>query len=82
MGDLNMLIDVDKFKDAIIASSEVDIEFTELIQNVHLNSDGNIQSYGNGLEVVMSPDYEILVMAGGVSKKQSQLIMNSANGCE
>ena len=62
-----MSIDIEKFKESILASSEVDIDFTELIQNIQINSDGNIESHGTNLEVIMSPDYEILVMAGGVS---------------
>jgi len=77
-----MSVDIEKFKDAIIASSEIDIDFTELIQNIHLDNDGNIESQGNGLYVLMSPEYEILVMGGGVSKKASQSIMNSINGCD
>ncbi|UTB32708.1 MAG: hypothetical protein NKF70_00010 [Methanobacterium sp. ERen5] len=77
-----MSVDIEKFKDAINASSEVDIDFTELIQNLHIDNDGNIESQGNGLYVLVSPEYEILVMSGGVSKKASQLIMNSTNGCD
>jgi hypothetical protein len=77
-----MSVDIEKFKDAITASSEVDIEFTELIQDIHIDNDGNIESQGNGLYVLMSPEYEILVMGGGVSKKASQSIIDSANGCD
>lgn len=77
-----MSVDIEKFKGAIIASSEVEIDFTELIQNLHVDNDGNIASHSEGLEVIMSPDYEILVMAGGVSKKASQSIIDSSNGCD
>lgn len=77
-----MSIDIEKFKESILASSEVDIDFTELIQNIQINSDGNIESHGTNLEVIMSPDYEILVMAGGVSPQASKMIIESIDGCD
>jgi len=77
-----MSIDIEKFKESILASSEVEIDFTELIQNIQINSDGNIESHGTNLEVIMSPDYEILVMAGGVSPQASKMIIESIDGCD
>jgi len=77
-----MTVDIEQFKESILASSEVDIDFTELIQNIQINNDGNIESHGDGLHVVMSLDYEILVMAGGVSSQASKAIMDSINGCD
>lgn len=77
-----MSVDIEKFKESILASSEVEIDFTELIQNIQINSDGNIESHGTHIEVIMSQDYEILVMAGGVSPQASESIMNNLNGCD
>ncbi len=77
-----MTVDIEQFKESILASSEVDIDFTELIQNIQINSDGNIESHGDGLHVIMSQEYEILVMGGGVSPAASKSIMDSLNGCE
>lgn len=72
-------IDIERFKQTILASSEVEIDFTELIQNIHINKDGNIESYNKELQVIMTPEYEIVMMAGGISPEQNQKIIDQYN---
>lgn len=69
-------IDIERFKQTILASSEVEIDFTELIQNIHINKDGNIESYNKELQVIMTPEYEIVMMAGGISPEQNQKMID------
>lgn len=77
-----MTVDTEKFKEAVESRCEVPVDFNELIQNIMINEDGNIESTGGGLYVLMSPDYEILEMAGGVSPEASQQIMNDIDECD
>lgn len=77
-----MMIDPERFKEAVLMVSEVEIDFSELIQNAEINDDGNIESQGGGVYVLLSPEYEILTMAGGVSPKASQAIMNDEKECD
>ena len=77
-----MSIDTEQFKEAITAMSEVEIDFTELIQNISINSDDNIESHGDGIHVCMTPEYEILWVGGGVSQSMSDTIMNDKKECE
>ena len=77
-----MSIDTEQFKEAITAMSEVEIDFTELIQNISINSDDNIESHGDGIHVCMTPEYEILWVGGGVIQSMSDTIMNDKKECE
>ncbi|MDR3062557.1 MAG: hypothetical protein LBU40_00270 [Methanobrevibacter sp.] len=77
-----MEIDTEKFKETINANSEIEIEFTELVNNIKINDDGNIESFGGGLEVTMSTDYEIITLAGGVSDEANLEIMNTDYECD
>jgi len=68
-------VDIDKFKEALCINDEdVDFDLGELIQNIHINNDGNIQSFGGGFHVIMTPEYRVEELAGGVSP--DQMIMN------
>lgn len=79
---MNNDVDIEKFKETVNANCEMEINFAELIQNIDFNDDGNIESLGGGLHVVMSPDYEIIILAGGVSDESSRKIMDSNYECD
>lgn len=75
-------IDLERFKQAILEVSEVTIDFTELTQNIQINHDGNFESNGSGTHVILSPNYEVLIIGGGVSKKASNEILNKQDECD
>ena len=77
-----MSVDIEQFESTIEAVCEVEIDFTELIQNIQFNSDGNIESHGDGIHVCMTPEYEIVWMGGGISQKMSNIILNDKTECE
>jgi hypothetical protein len=76
------MIDTERFKEAVLAVCEVEIDLTELIQNIQVNGDGNFESSGRGIEVVLSPEYEIISIAGGISPEQNRLIINTERECD
>jgi hypothetical protein len=76
-----MSVDITQFKNAIESVCEVEINFTELIQNITINSDGNIESHGDGIHVCMTLEYEIVWMGGGITQKMSDMIMNDKKEC-
>jgi len=65
-------VDIDKFKEALGINNdeEVDFDVSELVQNIHINNDGNIESFGGGFLVIMTQDYRVEEIAGGVSPDQ------------
>ncbi len=75
-------LDIEKFKEEVEANSEVEIDFNELTQNIKIDKDGNIESTGSGMYVLMSPDYEMLEMAGGVSPEAMEKIISNNDECE
>ncbi len=75
-------VDIERFTEAVLAVCEVEIDLTELIQNIKINDDGSIESMGSGIHVLLSPDYEIEMMGGGISKEASDMIMNDEEECD
>jgi hypothetical protein len=68
-----MIVDVERFKEVIEANSEVELDYNELIQNIKITKDGNIESFNKEMYVLMSPEYVILELAGGVSPNASNI---------
>jgi hypothetical protein len=76
-----MEIDIDKFKKAIGANAEDDFDYNELCNNIRVNEDGSIESMGGGLFVLLSPDYELIDLVGGVSLETTQSLMSEEKEC-
>jgi hypothetical protein len=77
-----MEVDNERFKEVVKANCEVEVNLDELVNNIKINFDGNFESSGKGIEIIMTPDYQVVMLAGGVTLEASRVIMESDYECD